>query len=64
MNTPTNSWAPRLALALRHFFQRAAAGASDGLEAHLSTATSLHELENMQRQWDRARRGQRFYGAL
>lgn len=64
MNTPTPSWAQRLALALRHYFQRAATGTADGLEAYLSTATSLHELENMQRQWDRARRGQRFYGAL
>ncbi|MDO8905056.1 hypothetical protein [Hydrogenophaga sp.] len=30
---------------------------SDGLEAYLSTATSLHQLEDMQRRWDRNQRG-------
>lgn len=59
MNTHTPSLATRLTQAVRHFFQRAATGASDGLEEYLSTAKSLHQLESMQRQWDRAHRGQR-----
>ncbi len=37
--------------------------ASDGLEAYLSTATSLHQLEDMQRRWDRNHRGAQSMGA-
>lgn len=37
--------------------------ASDGLEAYLSTATSLHQLEDMQRQWERNHRGTQSAGA-
>jgi len=36
---------------------------SDGLEAYLSTATSLHQLEDMQRRWDRNHRGTQSMGA-
>lgn len=64
MNTHTTSLWTRLAHAVRHFFQRAATGASDGLEEYLSTAKSLHQLEDMQRQWDRAHRGHRLHDAL
>jgi hypothetical protein len=42
----------RLAHAVSHFFHRAAAGTPDGLEEYLSTAKSLHQLEDMQRNWD------------
>ncbi len=49
---------------LRTFFQRAPHEASDGLEAYLSTATSLHQLEDMQRHWDRHQRGTPSYGAF
>jgi DMSO/TMAO reductase YedYZ molybdopterin-dependent catalytic subunit len=55
----------RTALAARTLFQRAAPGAShDGLEAYLSTATSLHQLEEMQRRWDRDHRGQHSFGTF
>lgn len=37
--------------------------ASDGLESYLSTATSLHQLEDMQRRWDRTHRGTQSMGA-
>lgn len=37
---------------------------SDGLEAYLSTATSLHQLEDMQRRWDRDHRGAQSMGAF
>ncbi|WP_382327394.1 hypothetical protein ACFJGX_26430 [Hydrogenophaga sp. UC242_50] len=46
------------------FFRRAAAGASDGLEEYLSTAKSLHQLEDMQRRWDQAHRGHHHHGAF
>ncbi|MDO9437962.1 hypothetical protein [Hydrogenophaga sp.] len=64
MNTQTTSLATRLAHAVRHFFQRATTGASDGLEEYLSSAKSLHQLEDMQRQWDRAQRGHRLHDAF
>lgn len=50
----------RTALAVRNLFQPAAP--SDGLEAYLSTATSLHQLEDMQRRWDRDHRGNHSFG--
>ncbi|MCY1562415.1 hypothetical protein D9M68_998070 [compost metagenome] len=53
----------RLARLLGPFFRRVANGASDGLEDYLSTAKSLHQLENMQRSWDRAHRGRHTFGA-
>ncbi|MDR7152591.1 hypothetical protein J2W49_004569 [Hydrogenophaga palleronii] len=52
----------RTALAVRNLFQPAAQGASAGLEAYLSTATSLHQLEDMQRRWDRDHRGNHSFG--
>jgi hypothetical protein len=64
MNTPLTFLWTRLARAVSHFFERASTGASDGLEDYLSTAKSLHQLEDMQRCWDRAHRGQRAHGAL
>lgn len=36
----------------------------DALETYLAQATSLPELEAMQRQWDRARVGRRWSGAF
>ncbi len=64
MNTQITYLATQLAHAVRHFFQRATTGASDGLEDYLSSAKSLHQLEDMQRQWDRAQRGHRFHDAF
>jgi len=64
MNTQITFIATQLAHAVRHFFQRATTGASDGLEEYLSTAKSLHQLEAMQRQWDRAQRGTRCHDAF
>lgn len=52
----------RTALAVRTLFQPAAPRASAGLEAYLSTATSLHQLEDMQRRWDRDHRGNHSFG--
>ena len=63
MNTLLHTLWTRLALAVDHFFQRATPDTSPGLEAYLSTAQSLHQLEDMQRRWDRAQRGQPVYGA-
>ena len=63
MNTLLHTLWTRLALAVDHFFQRATPDASPGLEAYLSTAQSLHQLEDMQRRWDRGQRGQPVYGA-
>lgn len=64
MNALINFLWSRLARSVSHFFHRATAGTPDGLEDYLSTAKSLHELENMQRNWDRAHRGQHHPGAL
>lgn len=63
MNTPITLWT-RLTRAATHFFERATTGASDGLEEYLSTARTLHQLEDMQRRWDRAHSDQRHFGAL
>lgn len=53
----------RLSRAVTRFFSRVAAqGANDGLEDYLSTARSLHQLEDMQRRWDQAQRGPRQFG--
>lgn len=52
----------RTAAAIHSLFQPAAQGASAGLEAYLSTATSLHQLEDMQRRWDRDHRGNHSFG--
>lgn len=48
--------------ALRDRIDRAHAPVN-GLEAYLSTATSLHQLEDMQRRWDRNHRGAHSMGA-
>jgi hypothetical protein len=64
MNTLNTSLWTRLAGAVGHFFRRASAGASDGLEEYLSTAKSLHQLEDMQRRWDQAHRGHHHHGAF
>ncbi|WP_382323253.1 hypothetical protein ACFJI0_01945 [Hydrogenophaga sp. UC242_53] len=64
MNTLITSLWTRLAGAVRQLFRRAAAGASDGLEEYLSTAKSLHQLEDMQRRWDQAHRGHHHHGAF
>jgi hypothetical protein len=63
MNTLIHTVWARLALAVDHFFQRATPDASPGLEAYLSTAQTLHQLEDMQRRWDRAQRGLASHGA-
>jgi hypothetical protein len=63
MNTLLTSLWTRLARTASHFFNRVNTDASDGLEEYLSTAKSLHQLEDMQRRWDRAQRGQRLNGA-
>lgn len=54
----------RATASLRTFFKRATQEASDGLEAYLSTATSLHQLEDMQRRWDRHQAGTPTRGAF
>jgi hypothetical protein len=64
MNTLLTPLWNRLARTASHFFHRVTTDASDGLEEYLSTAKSLHQLEDMQRTWDRAQRGQRLHGAL
>jgi hypothetical protein len=48
---------------LRDFFNCATAGTSDELETYLSTATSLTQLEDMQRRWDQAHLGHNSSGA-
>jgi len=63
MNTLITALWARLARTASHFFQRATAGASDGLEEYLSSAKTLHQLEDMQRQWDRAHRNPHHHGA-
>jgi hypothetical protein len=63
MNTLLTPLWNRLARTASHFFHRVTTDASDGLEEYLSTAKSLHQLEDMQRTWDRAQRGQRLHGA-
>ena len=63
MISPITSLWTRLADTARHFFRRAATGASDGLEEYLSSAKTLHQLEDMQRQWDRAHRNPHHHGA-
>lgn len=51
-----STFVSRAIQALRSRLDRTQEG-SDGLEAYLSTATSLHQLEDMQRRWDRNQRG-------
>lgn len=63
MNTLITSLWTRLAHAANGFFKRAVNGASDGLEEYLSSAKTLHQLEDMQRQWDRAHRNPHHHGA-
>ncbi|MCV0441378.1 MAG: hypothetical protein K5880_22515 [Hydrogenophaga sp.] len=63
MNTFPHSLWSRLRRSVGAFFRRVTTGPSDGLEAYLSTARSLHQLEDMQRRWDRAHRGRHTFGA-
>ncbi|WP_066272537.1 hypothetical protein [Hydrogenophaga palleronii] len=64
MNTRTPSLWARLTRASHHFLRRVGpTDAPDALEAYLSTAQNLHQLEDMQRQWDRGQRGLRHHGA-
>lgn len=63
MNTNTESLWSRVTRTIRDFFNRATAGTSDELETYLSTATSLTQLEDMQRRWDQAHRGHNSSGA-
>lgn len=58
-----NTLITRLARIASQLFQRATTGASDGLEDYLSSAKTLHQLEDMQRQWDRAHRNPHHRGA-
>ena len=62
MNTPTPSLWSRVTRTLHDFFFRASVGTSDTLEAYLGTATSLSQLEDMQRRWDRDHRGNHSFG--
>ena len=62
MNTNTTLWT-RLARATSQFFKRATTDAPDRLEDYLSSARTLHQLEDMQRQWDRAHRNPHHHGA-
>ncbi|MDZ4291067.1 MAG: hypothetical protein U1C47_03995 [Hydrogenophaga sp.] len=48
---------------LRDFFNRSSVGTSDTLESYLGTATSLSQLEDMQRRWDQAHLGHNSSGA-
>ena len=64
MNTPTPSLWSRVTRTLHDFFFRASVGTSDTLEAYLGTATSLSQLEDMQRRWDRDHRGQHSFGTF
>ncbi|MBQ0921151.1 hypothetical protein KBW71_22165 [Hydrogenophaga aromaticivorans] len=63
MNTPTPSLWSRVTRTIRDFFDRASVGTSDTLEAYLGTATSLSQLEDMQRRWDQAHLGHNSSGA-
>lgn len=63
MNTLFHFVRSRLNRLVGHTFRRVATGPSDGLEAYLSTARSLHQLEDMQRHWDRTHRGRHTFGA-
>ena len=63
MNTNTESLWSRVIRTIRDFFNRATVGTSDELETYLSTATSLTQLEDMQRRWDLAHLGHNSSGA-
>jgi hypothetical protein len=63
MNSNTESLWSRVTHTLRDFFNRATVGTSDEQEIYLSTATSLTQLEDMQRRWDQAHLGHNSSGA-
>lgn len=63
MSSPIHSLWSRVTRTLRNFFQRATVGTSDALETYLGTATSLSQLEDMQRRWDQAHLGHNSSGA-
>ena len=71
MNTPVSTAFEKVASAATHslrtlFARLQLSGASDNgvdaLEDYLSTATSLHQLEDMQRRWDHNHSGQHSFG--
>lgn len=71
MNTPVSTVFEKVSAAASHslrtlFARLQLSDATDNgvnaLESYLSTATSLHQLEDMQRRWDQSQRGQHSFG--